>query len=479
MPMGSMDSTGTGPLLSARRTALAWAAALTVVLAACAPATPPEIPERRAAFAGPLPPMKSFAAGRAAPTIRSNGELAADFLDLSFEMESGRRLTALSRFEGPVRVRVAGQAPPSLEGDLAALLARLRSEARIDIARAGEGEPANLIVEVLPRRELQRLVPQAACFVVPRVGSWEEFRRARRSRVVDWTTLIERTRAAIFLPGDVSPQEIRDCLHEEVAQALGPLNDLYRLPDSVFNDDNFHTVLTGFDMLMLRITYDRALQSGLSPAEVSSRLPGILARLNPRGQGVPGMRPTPTPRAWQDAIETALGPRATPAQRQAAARRAVQLAGENGWTGPRRAFSLYALGRLSLASDPELALASFLEAGAIYRARSDTRIQAAHVAMQLAAFSLSAGQIDGTLSLVEDSLPAVSASQNAALLATLLLIKSEALELSGRTAEAAAVKRDALGWARYGFGPDAVVRARASEIASLGEPRLAPARAER
>ncbi|MEM9247480.1 MAG: DUF2927 domain-containing protein [Pseudomonadota bacterium] len=448
---------------------------LAVVLSGCAPASMPDVPERRAAFDGPLPPMKSFAGARTAPTIRSNRELAADFLDLSFQMESGRRLVALSRYEGPVRVGVRGPAPASLGPDLNALLNRLRTEAGVDIARAGDGEAANLIVEVLPRRELQRLVPQAACFVVPRVKSWEEFRRARRSRDVDWTTLTTRTQAAIFLPGDVSPQEIRDCLHEEIAQALGPLNDLYRLPDSVFNDDNFHTVLTGFDMLMLRITYDRALQSGLSRAEVASRLPSILARLNPRGQGLPGRRPAPTPRDWQEAIETALGPRANPAQRQNAARRAVQIAQTEGWRGTRRAFSLYALGRLSLSTDPELALASFLEAGAIYRARSDTRIQAAHVAMQLAAFSLSAGQVDGTLSLVEDSLPAVSASQNAALLATLLLIKAEALELDGQAARAAAVQEDALGWARYGFGSDAVVRARASEIASLGAPRLASA----
>ncbi|MEM1427977.1 MAG: DUF2927 domain-containing protein [Pseudomonadota bacterium] len=450
--------------------ALAWA------LAACAPAPAPDLAERRAGFAGPLPPMKSFSGARTAPTIRSNREIAADFLDLSFEMESGRRLMALSRFEGPVRVAVRGKAPASLEPDLAALLTRLRSEAGIDIARATDSDDANLVVEVLTRRELQRLVPQAACFVVPRVSSWEEFRRERRSRTVDWTTLTERTQAAIFLPGDVSPQEIRDCLHEEVAQALGPLNDLYRLPDSVFNDDNFHTVLTGFDMLILRITYDSALQSGLSRAEVASRLPGVLARLNPRGQGIPGRRPAPTPREWQDAIETALGPRASGPQRQAAARNAVQIAQAQGWTGPRRAFSLYALGRLSLGTDPELALASFLEAGAIYRSRSDTRIQAAHVAMQLAAFSLSAGQIDSTLALVEDSLPAVSASQNAALLATLMLIQSEALELAGRDGEAARVKEEALGWARYGFGSDAVVRARASEIASLGQPRLAPAR---
>ncbi len=69
---------------------------------------------------------------------------------------------------------------------------------------------------------------------------------------------------AIFLPGDVSPQETRDCLHEEMAQALGPLNDLYRLGDSVFNDDNFHTVLTGFDMLVLRTYYAPDLRSGMT-----------------------------------------------------------------------------------------------------------------------------------------------------------------------------------------------------------------------
>jgi hypothetical protein len=448
------------------------AGALAAALAACAPAPPaPEIAERRVAFEGPLPPMKSFAGARTAPSIRSNREIAQDFLDLSFQMESGRRLPALSRFEGPVRVGVRGPAAPSLERDLAALLARLRAEAGIDIRRAGPGDEANLVVEVLSRRELQRFVPQAACFVVPRVTSWEEFRRARRTAAVDWTTVRTRTRAAVFLPGDVSPQETRDCLHEEIAQALGPLNDLYRLPDSVFNDDNFHTVLTGFDMLMLRVFYDDALSSGLSRAEVASRLPGVLARLNPAGQGRAGRAADPTPPEWTRAIETALGPRATPAERQAAARRAVQIAEARGWRETRRAFSLYALGRLSLGSEPELSLASFLEAAAIYRARPDTRIQAAHVNMQLAAFSLSAGQIEGTLALVDESLPAVSAAENAALLATLLLIRAEALETAGRGREAASVREDALGWARYGFGRNDVVRARASEIATLARAR--------
>ena len=57
-----------------------------------------------------------------------------------------------------------------------------------------------------------------------------------------------RKRVAIFIPVDISFQDVRDCLHEELAQALGPLNDLYRVSDSVYNDDNFHIILTSYDM---------------------------------------------------------------------------------------------------------------------------------------------------------------------------------------------------------------------------------------
>ena len=172
-------------------------------------------------------------------------------MDLSFRMESGRPVTRLTRFEAPVTVRVTGDVPPSLTPDLRILLGRLRTEANIDISMTG-AQTASITIEAIPRAVLNAAVPRAACFVVPRVSSWEEFKSVRRTPTVDWTTLERRDRAAVFVPSDVAPQEIRDCLHEELAQALGPLNDLYRLSDSVFNDDNIHAVLTGFDMLILR-----------------------------------------------------------------------------------------------------------------------------------------------------------------------------------------------------------------------------------
>ncbi len=440
----------------------------TVSLASCGGPQGAATTSRLVGVPSALPPMKTFASPRVSQPRRSNAAIARDFLELSFALESGRTLPVLTRFEGPVTVRVTGKVTSSLNQDLSRLLRRLRREAGISIARVDTRQPASITIEVLPRAELQRYVPQAACFVVPRLSSWAEFKRNRRGEAVDWTTLTERNRMAIFLPGDVSPQETRDCLHEEIAQALGPLNDLYRLGDSVFNDDNFHTVLTGFDMLILRTYYAPELRSGMTREEVAARLPGILARLNPRGQRAANDLPGNTPRAWIDAVEEALGPRTTASRRQAAARRAVSIARSQGWSDNRLAFSLFALGRLSLSGEADVALASFLQAAAIYRASRETRLQAAHVAMQLAAFALSSGQSDAAIRLVDDNLAPVAEAENAALLATLLMIKAEALDQLDRTAEAREVREDSLGWARYGFGSDQAVRQRAAEISALG-----------
>jgi hypothetical protein len=304
------------------------------------------------------------------------------------------------------------------------------------------------------------------------VSGWAEYQRVRRTPRVDWTTLTERDRLAVFLPADVSPQETRDCLHEELAQAMGPLNDLYRLPDSVFNDDNFHAILTGFDMLMLRAYYDSALRSGMTRDQVAAAIPGILARLNPAGERIaPRAVPRETPRAFVVAIEEALGPGTPSFRRRGAAERAVAIARAEGWRDVRLGFAQFSLARLSLGLDPRAALQGFAAAGEVFRADPATRLQAAHVAMQLAAFALSAGDAEAAAALVDGAAPTVAAAENAGLLATMLFIKAEALDRLDRPQEARAIRADALGWGRYGFSSDAEVRLRAAEMASLAPPR--------
>ena len=203
-----------------------------LMLAACSSEGPPDIGNNRtdsgaarATLASKatvvLPPMKRFSRANYSPPTRSNIEIARDFLDLSFQMESGRILPVMTRFEGAISLRVIGKAPPSLGPDLDQLLSRLRTEAGIPIHRVDPSLVANITIDVIPRAQLQRFVPQAACFVVPRVSSWAQYRKLRNTSLTSWDTLQNRTKIAIFLPGDVSPQEVRDCLHEELAQALG------------------------------------------------------------------------------------------------------------------------------------------------------------------------------------------------------------------------------------------------------------------
>ena len=436
-----------------------------LLLGACVPVAEVDTTTRAATITeSTLPPMKRFQVPRPVPAQASNREIARDFLALTFSLESGRELERFTRFEGPINVRVTGQPPASLFSDLDQVLFRLRKEARIDVSRDQAGPP-NVTIEAVPRAQIRRFLPQAACFVVPNVASLAEYARVRRTSQINWSTLKKRERVSVFLPSDASPQEVRDCLHEELAQALGPLNDLYRLPDSVFNDDNVHTVLTGFDMLVLRAYYDPALSSGMTQGAVAARLPAILSRLNPGGNGPSGARLAATPRAWVQAIQQALGPGTM--DRKSAARQALQIATAMNWQDHRRGFSHYAMGRITQSEDIDLALQHFEAADRVFAASPRTSLHRAYVASQLAAHAIARNAPDRALSLLAPQIDVAARHENAALLATLLMLRAEALELSGRVAEGRQVRLDSLGWARYGFGSDYAVRAKLREIGAL------------
>ncbi|MBU2962830.1 DUF2927 domain-containing protein [Citreicella sp. C3M06] len=443
---------------------------LCLALNACVPVGSPETASRAAVSMtssdSGLPPMKSFSAPRPVATHVSNADLARDILGLAFSLESGKKLAVFTRFEGPITLRVTGTPPPAMIIDLDRLIHRLRSEAQIDI-RLVAAPVANITVQAVPRAEIRKTMPSAACFVVPNVSSLEDYRAARRASAVSWSSITRRERVAVFVPTDAAPQELRDCLHEEIAQALGPLNDLYRLADSVFNDDNVHTVLTGYDMTVLRAYYDPDLRSGMSHRDVAARLPGILARINPAGETRPARRLPETPRVWIDAVQAALGPGASAEERRAAATEALSIAATLGWTDHRRGFSHYALGRILQGSSATAAQEQFVLAKRYFERAPDTELHQAYVASQLAAHALNGGQPGQALAQIGPHLDTAARYENAALLATLMLLRAEALEASGRASEGRQVRLDSLGWARYGFGSDWAVRDRMREIAAL------------
>ncbi|WP_298935983.1 DUF2927 domain-containing protein [uncultured Ruegeria sp.] len=435
-----------------------WGAlVLAVALCGCTSVETIELPAEVKVIEASLPPTKTFPAPRPAPPARSNKNIAADFVSLHFELESGAQLPVFTRFEMPITVRLTGASTASMRRDLGQLLERLRREARLDIRQINEGQ-ANITIEAVSQRQIHRILPNAACFVVPNASSFEEYSRDRRKAKSSWTELRSRERIGIFIPYDVSPQEMRDCLHEELAQALGPLNDLYHLPDSVFNDDNIHTVLTGFDMLILRAAYAPELQTGMTRDQVAAVIPGVLSRLNPRGDRLPAQPISDTPREWIDAIQKSLGPGSSSPRQMRAARKAAQIGQQLGWTDHRRAYPHYLMGRMMQFNDPQEAQRQFQIALQFLRETPGTEVHRAHVTTQTAAFALAQDQGPSALPQLDQAINVMTRAENASILATLLLLKSEALKQAGKPEQARAVRLDSLGWARYGFGSDLVVQ---------------------
>mgnify|MGYP001567399971 FL=1 len=441
---------------------------LLFALAGCNTTTGPfEVPTRGfvAAPQAELPELK-VAPTRSASAQRSNTSIAQDFLTLNFALESGSQLHQMTRFEGPISVRLDNSAPQTAKNDLSSLLTRLRTEAGLNIY-ASSSRDANINIEMVTRAQIKRLIPNAACFVAPNARSLADYSVKRRTSAGSWTAMTDRTMMSIFLPSDASPKEVRDCLHEELAQALGPVNDLYSLSDSVFNDDNIHSTLTSFDMMVLRVQYDRELTNGMSRQQVAARLPSILARVNPAGSNVYGTPSASISPRWNDAIHTALGAGTSDADRIAAAQRAINIASFEGFEDVRTGFGYFVLGRVTMGSSAEVSKRAFVAADRTYAALPGTNLHRAFVATQLAAFTLADGDTLGTINIVRPFMAIAKNSGNAALLSTMMLLEAEALEMAGQVSQARSVRVDSLDFARYGFGSEKAVEARLREIAAL------------
>lgn len=407
---------------------------------------------------------------------RSNLDIAEDFLDLTFALEGGEILPRLLKYRGPITVALRSPGLSTYNPEISALLARFRSEAGIDIRQTTSAATANIHITAVSRATISRAFPGAACFIVPGVTSWAEFRNPLGGRnQILWSRQEELNVVSIFIPSDSTPQDTRDCLHEELAQALGPANDLYRLADSVFNDDNLHSILTPFDMLVLRALYDPALQPGMTRSEVASALPAILNRINPRGRAIAPARRAPETRRWKDAIETGLDRRRNRTARLNGAQRAINLASIMDPTDHRLGLALLTQGRILARNDPKTAAAAFNAAYAQFTGvAGKADIRAAHVALHLSLFALRDGRLDDAVRLARRHIPIARKAENAVVLSGLLAIEAEAHLAAGDLVRAKKTRLESLAWARYAFGDEEGLIAKAQAQIAAFNPNARP-----
>jgi hypothetical protein len=301
--------------------------------------------------------------------------------------------------------------------------------------------------------------------VVPGARSFAEVQRRQFPR---WSRQTALTTAVVLIPDTTSPYVVRACLNEEIAQALGPVNDQYRVSDTVFNDDNVFNSLTDYDHLILRLLYSPELQTGMSKAAVRARLPALLARENPAGARA-GNASQPDPR-WQGLIETAMSSTPPRAARLSAAEKAVQRARRLG--GHRLAHALLIYGRLTLGDQPALAAPAFQEAYQInLRELGAGNLRTALAAMHVAAVAVKAGEFEAVLTLTTPALATAKRYREPVLQAGIQSLRALAYARLGQNRAAQAARVDSLAQARYAFGNDAAQIA----VAQAQIDRLLPA----
>jgi len=377
---------------------------------------------------------------------RANTAIADEFIDYLFETEGGVRIPRLLKYEGPVRVSLSG-ALAGYRQDLQSVLTGLRQQSGIDIALTDGA--ANIRILQVPAAALKQIYPTAACVVVPGVSSFAEVQRRQFPR---WSRQTALVKAVVLIPDSSPPFIVRACLNEEIAQALGPVNDQYRVSDTVFNDDNVFNSLTGYDHLILRLLYSPELRAGMGQAAVRAALPALLAKYNPAGQR--GGVVTRADQRWQGMVETAMnGDNPRPA-RLHAAEKAVERARRLG--GHRLAHSLLIYGRLTLRDQPALAAPAFQEAYQLTLSQlGPNHLRTALVAMHVAAVAIKAGEFEAVITLTTPALATAKRFNDPVLQAGIQGLRALAFARLGQNRAAEAARVDSRAQARYAFGENA------------------------
>jgi hypothetical protein len=298
--------------------------------------------------------------------------------------------------------------------------------------------------------------------LVPGDRAWADFRRApARHGGAAMLTMHRLPHATVFLPDDAPPAHVRRCLLEEIPQALGPVNDLSGLGQSIFNDDFGHLWPTRLDLLMLRVLYAPEMETGLGRPETRLRARALLDRINPAGRSAPPLPAPESPLAaeWERLTDRVLRRGVAAEARRRAAADALAHA-ERALPGTAwHCRSLVLSGRLAARLDPETALSRLDAAARVCRAvhgAEDPRL--ARIRLSRAGVLLARGEAETALAAL-DGLEAPLAGHGLDEgLAAYYALRAQALGAAGRRAEARAAADRAEAWGAYALGRAAAVR---------------------
>jgi hypothetical protein len=210
-------------------------------------------------------------------TSFSNDEITDGFFKIAFgaELQLGKRVERIRKFDGPVRVFVFDEGEPKRTAEIAEIIADIRARVNhLDLALTGDVRTANLVVILVRKHSLKSTIqslygPKRAKQIVRSLDPQclSSFDKDQRYRI---------SHAEVILPADAGDFTFHDCAYEELLQALGPINDDRSVPWTMFNDDVQMGFFDVYDQYLLNILYDPRIRPGMTKQEVAGQLPEVL-----------------------------------------------------------------------------------------------------------------------------------------------------------------------------------------------------------
>jgi hypothetical protein len=210
-------------------------------------------------------------------TTFTDAEIIDGFYRIVFgaEFHVSGSVDRIRKYEKPVRVHVDSRSKPDRRKEVAEVVDDIRSKIRhLDIAMADSRKEANVTVTLVRDRDIEKTIRQF-------------YGREQAARIVkslepqclsgfrkDELFRIEHSDVIVVV--DAGEFIFRDCIYEELLQALGPINDDDDLPWTMFNDDVQMGFFGIYDQYLLNILYDPRIRAGMTKEQVKALLPQIL-----------------------------------------------------------------------------------------------------------------------------------------------------------------------------------------------------------
>ncbi|MEM7547794.1 MAG: DUF2927 domain-containing protein [Pseudomonadota bacterium] len=385
----------------------------------------------------------------------SPSTLAEDFAELMFESEWGAQYTRLLRWRGPVTIALADPELDAYRPEVETLVDMVREavpglDLSLSPMRSG-----SITLRTVPYGEMAAIEPTALCFFVPVDEDFDGFVAAAERGEGRWEDVKRLEAVTIFIPQYAKPRVFRSCIIEEIAQALGPGNDLYRLEDSGFNDDGAHDYLTAFDLLMLRVLYAPEIRDDMSRGEATRAAEAVIRRVSAGRTGTRIRSARRVDEQYNAAMENFLASRGRNADRKAinAALRATRTMSQD---DHRRGAALRHSAFLHRdEGNFDKAVADMREAVELFeRTLPANSARLARARSDFGFILIDADDYDDAAKYLKMSEAGLAANRIDDELAYTLFQRAIALRLAGRIGEARSVEKQALDWAAYVFGAD-------------------------